>query len=403
MSYFEIQKQRMLADGKTIRDAKVTSTERMIVSSFEDSPTYEEVFVNNSKYPLGARIVADTKNPAIKYIIMNPNDTLQAGDVIKRKNNSLWICTATDPNAVYTKGFIEECNIYLKWIDEFGLIQSQPSIFYFNTRSNFGVLEDKVMTVPDGRRQTTLQKNEHTIKIRRGNRFIIGGEAFKVIDCDSVSDKGLVNLGFESDQIDPAVDNIELGIANYFRDLAGYSISILNGEFASIGVNQTLQVNVQVKNNENIIKDALVTFSCSDNSIAEINESGLLSPFQTGSVMVTASFENIFANIYVTITQNKTSNYSVDIHGDDSIITGRTAMYRCQFKNNGIIYHDESIFHLISVDGSDTSLASIVEQNPIENTCIIKAGEKVGTIKLQVSNKNGLTVGSTLIQIKPLF
>lgn len=401
MSYFEIQKQRMLADGKTIRDAKVTSTERMIVSSFEDSPTYEEVFINNSLCPFGARIVSDTKNPVIKYIIMNPNDTLQAGDIIKRKNNSIWICTAIDPNAVYTKGFIEECNIYLKWIDELGLLQSHPSIFYFNTRSNFGVSEDKVMTMPDGRRQTALQKNEHTSKIRRGRRFIIGGEAFKVIDCDSVSDKGMVNLSFESDQIDPAIDNTELGIANY-KDTANYSIEILNGDFASIEVNQTLQINAQVKNKGNIIKDAIVSFS-TDNSIAEINQNGLLTPLQTGSVIVTASFENIFANINVTITQNTTNNYSVDILGDDSIVTGRTARYICQFKNNGIIYHDESIFHLFSDDGSDTTLASIVEQNPIENTCIIKAGEKVGTIKLQVSNKNGLTVGSTLIQIKPLF
>lgn len=247
------------------------------------------------------------------------------------------------------------------------------------------------------------KKNEHTSKIQRGKRFIIGGEAFKVIDYDSVSDKGIVNLSFESDQIDPATDNIELGIANYYSNLADYSISILNGEFTSIEVNQSLQLSAQVKNRGTIIKNALITFTCSDSSIAEINQNGLLTPLQVGSVIVTASFGSISANINVTVTQNMTNNYSVDIHGDDSIITGRTAKYRCQFKNNGVIYHDESVFHLFSVDGSETSLASIVEQNPIENTCVIKAGDKVGTVKLQVSNKNGLSVGSKLISIKPLF
>ncbi|MFL1672455.1 Ig-like domain-containing protein [Paenibacillus dendritiformis] len=403
MTFLDSYKKYLMNRGGSTKGSMVQNFIQEANVLMKTNPSYFEVRINDDGSSTPSLIIDDSKSEDIKHISLAPGYKLKRGDYIEWDDRT-WLTLIVDHQGdIYYRGRMEECNIYLKWIDEFGSIQSYPSIFYFNTRSNFGVFEDKVMTMPDGRRQAALQKNEHTSKIQRGKRFIIGGEAFKVIDYDSVSDKGIVNLSFESDQIDPATDNVELGIANYFSDLADYSISILNGDFASIEVNQTLQINAQVKNKGNIIKDAIVSFSTSDNSIAEINQNGLLTPLQTGSVIVTASFENIFVNINVTITQNITNNYSVDILGDDSIVTGRTARYICQFKNNGIIYHDESIFHLFSVDGSDTSLASIVEQNPIENTCIIKAGEKVGTIKLQVSNKNGLTVGSTLIQIKPLF
>lgn len=402
MSYQNKYRTRMNAYGGNQREATIINNKNMILSDFENSPAFYEVYINNLPTKTGVQIVSDTKTPTTKKLLMKPNDGIHAGDIIKWRDG-YWLCMSDDPNQLYTTGFIERCNTQIKWIDENGFINEFPCVLYYNSRSSFGVKEDKIMTLPDGRRQAALQKNEHTSKIQRGKRFIIGGEAFKVIDYDSVSDKGIFNLSFESDQIDPATDNIELGIANYYSDLADYSISILNGEFASIEVNQSLRLNAQVKNRGNIIKNALITFTCSDSSIAEINQNGLLSPLQVGSVIVTASFGSISANINVTVTQNMTNNYSVDILGDDSMITGRTRRYRCQFKNNGIIYRDESLFQLFSVDGSDTTLASIIEQNPIENTCVINAGDKVGTIKLQVSNTNGLSVGSKIISIKPLF
>lgn len=201
-----------------IRGSILKSSQHNIDFSFEDSLSYEEVYINGSEQLTGVQVITDTKVPTIKYIVMRPNERISAGDIVFRtKLNQYWLCTGVDPNDLYCKGFIEMCNTTLKWVDDLGVIRSYPAVFYYGTKANFGVYSDRIMTVPDGRRQVVVQENEHTRKIRRDMRFIFGHSVFKVIDFDYVSDEGLVNINLKDDMFNNETDNLELGIADYYN------------------------------------------------------------------------------------------------------------------------------------------------------------------------------------------
>jgi hypothetical protein len=201
---------------------------------FKNSPSYEDVYINNSLEPTGVQIVPDTKVPTVKYILMQPNDKIGIGSMILRNDTDTWICISRDPNVIYDKGQIEECNSMLKWVDSNGIVRSYPTVLYYGSGGDTST--DNVMTLPDGRRKVIVQNNEHTIKIKRDMRFIFGGNVFLVVDSDYVSKAGIVNLNLREDKFNPALDNMELGIADYYGSVidvpeptppnTGYSILI---------------------------------------------------------------------------------------------------------------------------------------------------------------------------------
>ncbi|RXZ78195.1 hypothetical protein EBB07_29510 [Paenibacillaceae bacterium] len=408
MNYYDSYRAKLSVSKRKPREHSINHMQKVINSGYENSISYEEAYFNNSDSSTGIQVVSDTKNPSKKIVLMRPGEKISAGDLIKRENDRVWLCVSEDDKIAYSKGFIEECEISLKWLDENGELQTQPSVFYFNTRSNFGEKLDRVMALPDGRRQTILQKNEHTLKLKRGKRFIIGGEAFTVIDFDHVSDKGLVNLSLQSHLINPTADNLELEVADFYNHVSNYKLSILNGNFASVNADQKLIINAQLSNRGVVIDKPTIEFNVSNEDIATINDDGVLTPLDHGIVIVTAHFQNLTAQIQVNISQLIVYNYSGHINGSDNIIVETTKEYSAVFKRNGETVQDESDFYLTDLEGNITTLATITDQDSIRNICRIKAGKKKNQFStekfiLHVRNKSGLSASQKVITLKPLY
>jgi hypothetical protein len=272
---------------------------------FKDSPSYEEVYINHAINPTGVQIISDTKQPNIKIIVMHPNDSIHAGDYVFRTKyeEEYWLCTGYDPTSIYSRGFIEKCNTTLKWIDENGDLLSYPCVFYYGAKANFGTYADRVMTLPDGRRQVVVQKNEHTMKIKRNDRFIFGGNVFQVIDHDYVSDEGIVNINMKDDQFDPARDNLDLGIADYYGSNINTSTYKNNvGEFNKdewllviksvsdkpneIKRNQSKEYYVEVRDETEALSDAKVIWELyADDKVSNATLATLISFTDTSCVI----------------------------------------------------------------------------------------------------------------------
>lgn len=353
---------------------------------------------------LSKRVIIQQTSKDNVLQILSKKDDFKAGDVVRHNYIDHLVMLRPQYNQMYQKSKIEMCNINLKWVDSEGIVQSHPSVYYFNTRSNFGVEEGKVMTLPDGRRQTVLQRNKHTVKIKRDRRFIIGGEAFKVIDVDYVSDEGLVNLSLQSSADITPKDNLELEIADYYGNIADFKIQILNGSFATINEDQTLQLNVNVTNKSIPVASPVIEYTLSDSKIASIDFDGLITPITTGSIIVTASYKDISAQIEISITESTAYSYTCDIIGADDIKVGRTQTYTAKFYRNGVEYPDESKFSLTADDGvSITNLATIGMQDNVNNSCTVVASQTLGYVRLHLRNANGLSTTNKRIKIRPLF
>ncbi|MEK4432990.1 Ig-like domain-containing protein [Paenibacillus sp. FSL M7-0802] len=341
-----------------------------------------------------------TKDNILK--ILGNIESFAAGDIVTYKGHDYLINLLPQDNRMYQVSKMEMCNINLKWLDETGNIISYPSVVYFNTRSSFGIEEGKIMNLVDGRRQTVLPKNKDTVKIRRDQRFIIGGDLFKVNDVDFVSDEGLVNLSFKSDTYNSTTDNLELGIADYNGKVADYKVNILNRDVTAFKVGETLQLNVKVTNRD-VPMEAVVTYSSSDESIATIDENGMITAIAKGSCIVTAEYKNVSDSIQLNVIEDVVNNYSAEITGDDYIKYNMIKTFTAIFRNNGTQQVDKSRFWITGLDGEATTLATITEQNETENTCKVKAGNKKGYVLLHTENSSGLSRTSKKIEIKSLL
>lgn len=158
MTFLDSYKKYLVNRGGSTKGSMVQNFIQEANVLMKTNPSYFEVRINDDGSSTPSLIIDDSKSENIKHISLAPGYKLKRGDYIEWDDRT-WLTLIVDHQGdIYYRGRIEECNIYLKWIDEFGSIQSHPSVFYFNTRSNFGVFEDKVMTMPDGRRQAALQK-----------------------------------------------------------------------------------------------------------------------------------------------------------------------------------------------------------------------------------------------------
>ncbi|WP_339304579.1 hypothetical protein NST33_18575 [Paenibacillus sp. FSL L8-0435] len=384
------------------RDITINRTRNQISRNFNDNVQTINVEINDE--PRTISISSSSKSNILTISTSPDQNDLLPGDSV-RWGKEIWLITEKKPNNIFiSQAIMEKCNFDLKWIDSEGSKQTYPSVLYFNARSNFGTEEDKTMNLPAGRRQITVQSNEHTVKIRRDVRFIVGNEAFKVIDTDYMSDDGLVNLSLQSDQIDPAKDNLELGIADYHK-LGKYELHILNDNPLSLSIHQSARINVRVMRNGSEISDPQLEYFSSNTDLVIVDELGIVTIRESGEVAITVSAYGIDKQLNIYVAPTIHYDYDATIDGANDIYLNRESTYVASFFNNGIKISDESSFSLTNLDGSPTLLASISSQDPIANTCVVKANSnrKLGTVILHVKNANGLSSGQKEIKIKSLI
>jgi hypothetical protein len=191
--------------------------------------------------------------------------------------------------------------------------------------------------------------------------------------------------------------------------LPNYSINILNGDNVQVNISDSLQIICEVLDGDTVLSPTPpLVFSSSDETIATIDNNGVVSILGMGIVTFTVSLKsdiNIKDNITVEFVDVLQHNYVVTISGNTSIVKGKTATYTATFTDNGQVITETSEFWLTADDGvSTTTLATITSQDPVANTCVVTAGNTLGYVKLWCKNTAGNIVSEPFrIQIKNLF
>jgi len=188
-----------------------------------------------------------------------------------------------------------------------------------------------------------------------------------------------------------------------------YTLEILNGTTIDIQESTNLQLNVNVYDNQILVSPLpSLTFTSSDETICTVNSSGLVTSLNNiDNCDITVSLgidSSIFKSININVIAVPQDNFTVTISGTNSIIKGYSSEFSATFMNNGIEYSEQSEFYLTSDDGiSPTSLAQIVSQDSVNNSCIVK-GLGIGYVKLFVKNLDGSIVSNGFrIHIENLF
>lgn len=393
MANWSLYESKMNIKGSSIRERQINSIQENILNDFQNSPSYRQTYINGSNNYKEIHVV-ETQYSFVKNILTKPGDELFAGDVLEFDDNK-WLCTEVNKTLrVYDVGKVYLCNNTLKLYKNH-ILYEIPCVIDSNVRLySMGYEDNKYFSVPDSSIIVRIPNNSITQDIARDQIYNFSGDNYKIVDTNKVIENGLIVLKMEYSPKE--------------QQLPNYSLIILNGDNIQISQSQQLTINVEVRDGDNIIPAPPLLYHSSDETIATIDENGIVTILDVGVVEFTVSLvsdENISDSIQVEIIADETDNFTVEINGNSTITKNYTSNYSCVFKNNGNIIPMQSEFYLTSDDGmSTTNLAEIVLQDGENNTCVIK-GLNLGYVKLFVKNLDGSIVSENplRIQIKSLF
>lgn len=392
MANWNLYESRLNKNGNNIRDRQINYMKDGIINSFKNTPSFREVYFNNETTITEVQIT-DTLDYNVKTVLIKPDESIFIGDMLYFDNDN-WLCTKIDfTNPAYELGTVQKCNNTINLYRNNILykipivVESGARLFQMGTEGN------KFLTTPATLIIVRMPFNEITMGIKRGVVYKIGVQNWKVEDVNDIIEQGLLIVRMEYSQESQEEYN--------------YNLIILNGDNIQISQSQSLIINAQLTKNDIIVPSPSLIYTSNDESIATIDNNGLVAALDIGSVVFKVSLksdESVVASIGVDIITDEIDNLTVEIRGANSIVKGYTSNYSCVFKNNGNIIPMQSEFYLTSDDGtSPTNLAEIISQDSENNTCTVK-GLNLGYVKLWSKSIDGNIVSDPLrIQIKNLF
>ena len=109
-----LYKDRLTAYKVGGKDGKIDSMKKQILDDFIGNPSHEEVLINN--ITRGVHIIQEGVRGL--RVLCKPDEDIISGEYVVWKNKE-YLCTHRFPDdKVQTKGTIQFCNHYLKWIDK---------------------------------------------------------------------------------------------------------------------------------------------------------------------------------------------------------------------------------------------------------------------------------------------
>ena len=203
--------------------------------------SFGEISLYNSEMEREAEIKGILRFVQMKDKVLNSkarelitkHHTVKSGDYIKHtyqrdKNNPLdketrWyiVRSLIDMRLEYDATYVLNCDseFYL-WDSEKKervmipcYVEDNRTVLQNYDRGNYVLLDASTY-------QILVQRNKYTLKLHNGvNRIIMNGRAFEITGVDDISLGNAIYVGLKVDKVNSATDNIELGIADYDKQL----------------------------------------------------------------------------------------------------------------------------------------------------------------------------------------
>lgn len=148
----------------------VDRTQLLIDRKIRNSPSCREVLINGQKQVVS---ITHRQNMSEKYICAMPGERLKHGGIVEFANNR-WLITEVDAdNEVYERGLMLQCNHKLRWIGKDGKLKEKWCVVEDGTKYLIGEYTENIMAIGDARIALTVGKDEDTLELSRGMRFLI--------------------------------------------------------------------------------------------------------------------------------------------------------------------------------------------------------------------------------------
>ena len=242
---YEAYKNRMAIRGKNMSEMLRMQSNMVIEQTWDRDPNYRQVFVVkvNSGLP---EVTAEHELIDVKFNVTTyPNITsdepaylLQFRHGEEKRHPEIgigsyvymededgewkwWMICRLDERPQFRQYFILETNYILKWISD-GKIYSCLAVQRIQQSYNSGSWDGDRLTFVDNVTSAIVPTNSDTVKIVYNQRFIISDPkryppvVYQVSKLEDTQPYGLTTFKFTQETFDPAHDNAELGICNYY-------------------------------------------------------------------------------------------------------------------------------------------------------------------------------------------
>lgn len=195
---------------------------------------------------------------------------LKCGQYVKYDGMFWMVNSLPDNNRIYEKAVLWKCLHSVRFVSPItGKIVEYPVYSTNSTQYGTGEAEKTQLIVGADQHLIYVPYNQETIKLDTQTRFLIDKNkinptAYRITRVDPISyavgdermDDGLIQWAVLEDQFNPATDNAELMVADYYTPVSGSSEEVdgdgarivltdLDGDF-KIAIGETKQIRVEV-------------------------------------------------------------------------------------------------------------------------------------------------------------
>lgn len=219
--------ERTQARGRNLKERYEKDTDRFIMESFENSPTYREIKVYEKgvyKGIKGVRVNMIERMGNIRNLLLKPGDDLWVGNMAKFEERDWILYDKFGYHEVGVKMTAMRTNHVLKWKSKDGGLwaikcyASSSDIGSKSKQSRANIEYNKYdVKLPYGQLYIFIESSEASAEIDLNHRFIINGIAYEVVGLDNTThvenNYGLIQFTVKRTTRHPK-DNFKLGIAH---------------------------------------------------------------------------------------------------------------------------------------------------------------------------------------------
>lgn len=211
-------------NGSAERDAALDHIQNRMRRKIAASLSYQPVKIDGIDRKVA--IVSKAEDFATKKIFALPGESLPHGSIVDWESQK-WLITQINAHDEFcSEGVMQQCNYYLKWLDDKGNVIGRWVVVADGTKYLIGEKTEDIMAIGDARIAVTIGKDKDTNKLKRGDRFLIDDmDSDDVLAYEITKPNKLFNVynghgvfRFIMNEVNLTDDdNVELRIADYYN------------------------------------------------------------------------------------------------------------------------------------------------------------------------------------------
>jgi len=289
---------------------------------------------------------------------------LKLGNYVRYQDTLYLITEPPGFNQIHMHSWMVRCNYTIRWIGHQGKIVEWPCCFGDETRFSPGEIENKHLILPSTQLLLALPKNNDTVRLKRGMRFIIDDFDRAQHDVPQVysitkpnasqkaSDTGtLFKFNMLEDSFNSSTDSAQEMVADYYTNKNVYSLSLITPPSITVELGQsfTIQADSRINNEPSLG----VEYESENADVATVSADGEVLGVALGNTQIKVSFhtEELFVDVeIVDVISGDESTARISWVGDLTIRSGSTKTFTVSF-----------------FDGSGNPIADIAEWEVFDN------------------------------------